>query len=51
MEADMRSDKTKRVLHYLWRVLVVALVNAMILLMLWRISQARALPLCGQLFS
>ncbi len=43
----MKSEKTKRVLHALWGVLVVALVNAMIVLMLWRVNQARALPLCG----
>ncbi len=32
---DMKSDRTKRVFHYFWRAVVIALVNLMIVMMLW----------------
>lgn len=40
-------EKTKKVFHYLWRILVVVLVNLMILLMLWNSGAARALSKYG----
>ncbi len=39
----MKTDRIKRLGHYLWRILVVLLVNIMILLMLWNSGGARAL--------
>lgn len=43
----MTTEKIKRTGHYLWRILVVLLVNLMILLMLWNGGGARALSKYG----
>lgn len=43
----MKSDKTKKALLYVWRILIVALVNVMILLMLWNSGAAKALSQYG----
>jgi len=43
----MKTERAKRIGHYLWRILVVALVNLMIVLMLWNSGGARALSKYG----
>lgn len=43
----MKTEKMKRLGHYLWRILVVLLVNVMILLMLWNSGGAKALSKYG----
>ncbi len=39
----MKLDKAKQIGHYLWRLLVIILVNLMILLMLWNSGSAGVL--------
>ncbi len=43
----MRAEKMKRIGHYLWRILVITLVNLLILLMLWNSGGAKALSKYG----
>lgn len=43
----MKTERAKRIVHYLWRILVVALVNLMIVLMLWNSGGAKALSKYG----
>lgn len=40
-------NRAKQILHYLWRILVITLVNLMILLMLWNSGGAKALSQYG----
>lgn len=43
----MRWEKSRQVLHIVWRVLVIALINIMIALMLWNSGGAQALSKYG----
>lgn len=43
----MKTEKLKQIGHYLWRVLVVILVNLLILIMLWNSGAAGALSKYG----
>lgn len=43
----MKTERAKQIGHYLWRILVVVLVNLMIVLMLWNSGGAKALSKYG----
>lgn len=43
----MKTERARRIGHYLWRILVVSLVNIMIVLMLFNSTDARALSQYG----